>query len=35
MGEENDARKENETFKEARHEFIKKNVASTSTAQHT
>jgi hypothetical protein len=30
-----DARKENETFKEARQEFIKQNVASTSVAQQT
>jgi hypothetical protein len=30
-----DAEKEKETFKEARQEFLKKNVASTSTMQHT
>jgi hypothetical protein len=30
-----DAGKEKETFKEERQEFIKKNVASTSTTQHT
>jgi hypothetical protein len=30
-----DAQKEKETFKEARHEFLKQDVASTSVAQHT
>ena len=29
-----DAEKEKDTFKEARQEFLKQNVASTSTAQH-
>jgi hypothetical protein len=28
-----DAEKEKETFKEAKHEFLKKNIASTSSAQ--